>query len=247
MAPAEVACDGAAVPSLAHTMMGAPYEAPLASTEADFALHVPASDIDKKDADTPDAWVPRDPRIQRLTGRHPLNCEPPMDVLMAAGFITPPSLHYVRNHGPAPRINWGSHRVTIGGAGVRTPLSLTMDEIVAMPSVRIPITLVCAGNRRKEENMIKKSIGFNWGPCAVATTYWTGVRLRDLLLAAGVKVGDGCVCGGGLGACRRTHAHTHRPDWWWPIRTACLVCADTRGGREPRVVPRAKGRAAQGV
>ncbi|KAG1677417.1 hypothetical protein FOA52_001872 [Chlamydomonas sp. UWO 241] len=186
---AEVACDGGGmvVPSLAHTMMGAPYEAPLASTDPDYVLHVPATDIDKKDADTPDAWVPRDPRIQRLTGRHPLNCEPPMDVLMAAGFITPPSLHYVRNHGPAPRGNWGSHRVNIGGPGVRTPLALTMDEIVAMPSVRIPVTLVCAGNRRKEENMIKKSIGFNWGPCAVSTSYWTGVRLRDLLLAAGVK------------------------------------------------------------
>ena len=45
-------------------------------------------------------WVPRDPRILRLTGRHPLNCEPPMDVLMSYGFITPPSVHYVRNHGP---------------------------------------------------------------------------------------------------------------------------------------------------
>lgn len=41
--------------------------------------------------------------------------------------------------------------------------------------------------RRKEENMIKKSIGFNWGPCAVSTSYWTGVPLRDLLLKAGVK------------------------------------------------------------
>ena len=35
--------------------------------------------------------------------------------------------------------------------------------------------------------MLKKSIGFNWGPCAVSTSYWTGVRLRDLLLKAGVK------------------------------------------------------------
>ena len=45
-------------------------------------------------------WVLRDPRILRLTGRHPLNCEPPMDVLMSYGFITPPPVHYVRNHGP---------------------------------------------------------------------------------------------------------------------------------------------------
>jgi DMSO/TMAO reductase YedYZ molybdopterin-dependent catalytic subunit len=41
--------------------------------------------------------------------------------------------------------------------------------------------------RRKEENMLKKSIGFNWGPCAVSTSYWTGVPLRDLLIRAGAK------------------------------------------------------------
>jgi len=36
--------------------------------------------------------------------------------------------------------------------------------------------VVCAGNRRKEQNMIKKSIGFNWGPAAVGNTYWKGAR-----------------------------------------------------------------------
>lgn len=73
-------------------------------------LHVPASEVDAKDADTPDNWVPRDPRIVRLTGRHPLNCEPPMQDLMASGFITPPSIHYVRNHGAVPKLEWGTHR-----------------------------------------------------------------------------------------------------------------------------------------
>lgn len=37
--------------------------------------------------------------------------------------------------------------------------------------------------------MLKKSIGFNWGPCSTSCSYWTGVRLRDLLIYAGVKVG----------------------------------------------------------
>lgn len=113
---------------------------------ADWDLHVPAAGVDAKDADTPDNWVPRDPRIQRLTGRHPLNCEPPMEDLMASGFITPPSLHYVRNHGAVPRLTWQDHRLTINGL-VDTPYTLTMDELVALPSVTLPITLVCAGNR----------------------------------------------------------------------------------------------------
>lgn len=56
------------------------------------------------------------------------------------------------------------------------------------------VTLVCAGNRRKEENMHKKSIGFNWGPCAVSTSHWTGVRMSELLRRAGVKEGAGYVC-----------------------------------------------------
>ena len=71
---------------------------------------------------------------------------------------------------------------------VGKPISLSMAEIVALPSITLPVTLVCAGNRRKEENMLKKSIGFNWGPTGLSTSYWTGVRLRDLLLLAGVKV-----------------------------------------------------------
>lgn len=146
--------------------------------------------IDKKDADTPDNWVPRDSRILRLTGRHPLNCEPPMEHLMSYGFITPPSIHFVRNHGAAPQLSWKTHRIEINGL-VDRPMSISMDELAALPSVTIPVTLVCAGNRRKEENMIKKSIGFNWGPCATSCTYWTGVRLRDLLLHCGIKVRAG--------------------------------------------------------
>lgn len=58
----------------------------------------------------------------------------------------------------------------------------------------LQVTLVCAGNRRKEQNMLKKGKGFNWGPCAVSTSYWTGVRLGDLLRKAGVKEGAGYVC-----------------------------------------------------
>lgn len=34
--------------------------------------------------------------------------------------------------------------------------------------------------------MIKKSIGFNWGAAGVSNGVWTGVRLIDLLAAAGV-------------------------------------------------------------
>ncbi len=34
-----------------------------------------------------------------------------------------------------------------------------MDQLAAMPSHTLPVLLVCAGNRRKEENMLKQTIG----------------------------------------------------------------------------------------
>lgn len=61
-------------------------------------------DILPEDANTKDDWVPRDPKMIRLTGRHPFNSEPPPSDLMAS-HITPPQLHYVRNHGPVPQVS----------------------------------------------------------------------------------------------------------------------------------------------
>mgnify|MGYP001811140614 CR=1 FL=1 len=116
-----------------------------------------------------------------------------MPELMAAGFYTPPQLHYVRNHGAVPRLDWATHRIDIGGLVQKPGVSVSMDQLLALPAVTLPITLVCAGNRRKEENMLKKSIGFNWGPCAVSTSEWTGVRVADLirLVAGGIKYKEG--------------------------------------------------------
>ena len=98
--------------------------------------------------------------------RHPFNVEPPLSTAMQAGFITPASLHYVRNHGPVPRLSWGAHRLAVGGLLAR-PATFTMDELLErFEEVTVTCTLTCAGNRRKEENMVAKSIGFNW--CALA-------------------------------------------------------------------------------
>ncbi len=58
-------------------------------------------DIDKK---TPDAHVPRDPRLIRLTGVHPFNVEAPLTDLFNDGFLTSTDLFYVRNHGHVPKV-----------------------------------------------------------------------------------------------------------------------------------------------
>ncbi|KAL7333663.1 hypothetical protein PS15p_202530 [Mucor circinelloides] len=150
--------------------------------------HAPTGLIDAKDIGTPDAHVSRDPNITRLTGKHPLNAETPIPLLMDHGFITPNSLHIVRNHGPVPQNQWDTHRIIIGGL-VNKPITITMDDILQLPSHTIPVTICCAGNRRKEQNMIKPSIGFSWGPGGIGTAYYTGVFLRDLInnVAGGLK------------------------------------------------------------
>lgn len=141
---------------------------------------------DHRDVGTPDEWVPRDGKLVRLTGRHPFNVEPPLSELNKSRFITPSCLHYVRNHGACPNLKWEEHTVLIGG-NVPNPLTLTMDQIASMPTRVLPVTLVCAGNRRKEQNMIRQTIGFNWGPSGVGTNVYKGVMLRDILLQAGVS------------------------------------------------------------
>ena len=135
---------------------------------------------------TPDEWIPRHPDLVRLTGRHPFNVEPPLPKLMEEGFITPAALHYVRNHGAVPKLKWEEHTLTISGL-VDKPTTFTMDDILKLPSRELPVLLVCAGNRRKEENLTAQTIGFNWGAAGLGCAVWKGVRLCDLLQACGVK------------------------------------------------------------
>lgn len=86
--------------------------------------------------------------------------------------ITPADAHYEisKNLAP-PRVEGAGWRLRIDGL-VTTPLSLRADDLAALPSVTRPTTLVCVSNRV--------------GGDLVGTSEWTGVRLRDLLEAAGV-------------------------------------------------------------
>lgn len=83
-----------------------------ASSNADsdtpqFPLPPPSRQVNVLDQDknTPDAHVPRDPRLIRLTGVHPFNTEPPLSDLFDEGFLTSPELFYVRNHGAVPEVH----------------------------------------------------------------------------------------------------------------------------------------------
>lgn len=151
-------------------------------------------EADKK---TPDAHVPRDPRLIRLTGVHPFNVEAPLSDLFNEGFLTSPELFYVRNHGAVPVVrdedipNW---EFSVEGL-VENPLKLTLKELIEeYEQITCPITLVCAGNRRKEQNLVRKSKGFSWGPAGVSTALFTGVIMSEVLKRARPTRGARYVC-----------------------------------------------------
>nr|CAB3481271.1 unnamed protein product [Digitaria exilis] len=179
---------------------------------------------DARDEGTTDSWIERNPSLIRLTGKHPLNCEPPLPHLMRHGFLTPAPLHYVRNHGGVPRGDWSAWTVEVTGLVAR-PARLTMDDLAGglFPAVEVPVTLVCSSNRRKEQNMARQTLGFHWGPAAVSTSVWRGARLRDVLRRCGVVfpgAGAGAlnVCFEGAdelpgGGARTTYGTSIRYEW----------------------------------
>ncbi|KAH7072224.1 nitrate reductase [Paraphoma chrysanthemicola] len=174
-------------PTPPETVVGDDSKSTTSSSDADFTLPPPTSipsqvlDVDKS---TPDAHVARDPRLIRLTGVHPFNVEAPLTDLYNEGFLTSPELFYVRNHGAVPEVqdseclDW---EFSVEGL-VANPLKITLRQLLdEYDNVTYPITLVCAGNRRKEQNVVRKSKGFSWGPAGVSTALFTGVVMRDVI------------------------------------------------------------------
>ena len=171
-----------------------------ATAEPRYPLPPPTNvpkDILKEDLKTPDNHVPRDPRLIRLTGIHPFNVEAPLSALYDEGFLTSPELFYVRNHGAVPQVDdaiipdW---EFSIEGL-VKHPITMTLKQLIAdYEQITVPITLVCAGNRRKEQNQVRKSKGFSWGAAGLSTALWTGVPIAELIGRAIPMRGAKYVC-----------------------------------------------------
>ena len=155
------------------------------------------TDVLEIDRKSKDAHVRRDPEMIRLTGNHPFNSEAPLTTLFNQGFITDKALHFVRNHGAVPSyteqdcLEW---EVEVCGL-VEKPFRLSLRDIMTeYEQVTLPMTMVCAGNRRKEQNVVRKGSGFNWGSAGVSTSLWTGPLLRDILQRARPLRGGKYVC-----------------------------------------------------
>ena len=52
---------------------------------------------------------------------------------------------------------WRDWRIKIHGL-VDRPLEVSIEQLMQLPKREIPVLLVCAGNRRKEQNMVGGSV-----------------------------------------------------------------------------------------
>ena len=114
----------------------------------------------------------------------PLNAETLPHLLDDA--ITPTERHFIRNNGIPPEntdaVGW---ELTIDGL-VDTPMTLSIADLKQrFEVVKRALTVECGGNGRAFFD--PPADGSQWTYGAVACSEWTGVRLSDVLKAAGVK------------------------------------------------------------
>jgi DMSO/TMAO reductase YedYZ molybdopterin-dependent catalytic subunit len=125
----------------------------------------------------------------------PVNAETPAHLL--DDRITPIERHFIRNNGIVPE-NTSAEGWTFKVDGeVDKPLEMSIDELKSrFEVVTEQLTLECGGNGRAFFD--PPASGNQWTYGAVGASEWTGVRLADVLKAAGVK--DSAVYTGHYGA-----------------------------------------------
>ncbi len=98
--------------------------------------------------------------------------------------LTPTDRHFVRSHFPVPEIDLARWKLVVDGE-VDRPRSFRWEELAALPRAGVTAVLECAGNSRSYFRPWTE--GVPWGHGAVGTARWEGVRLREVLTAAGLR------------------------------------------------------------
>lgn len=126
-----------------------------------------------------------------INTRHPMNCEGRL-ADRTDQFITPIGRHFVRNHNAVPVIDPEEYTLTICGEGVETTVFTLKDLKERFPKVSVTTVIQCNGNRREDHHFLDgETPAFgppHWVSGAIGNCTWSGVRLRDLLRAAGMDV-----------------------------------------------------------
>jgi DMSO/TMAO reductase YedYZ molybdopterin-dependent catalytic subunit len=98
--------------------------------------------------------------------------------------VTPAGVHYCLIHFDIPDLAPPAWRLQVDGL-VDRALSLSLEELRAMPARTLRVTLECAGNGRAQMSPRYPSIP--WIEEGVSTAEWTGVPLAAVLGAAGLR------------------------------------------------------------
>lgn len=119
----------------------------------------------------------------------PINAETPAHLL--DDNVTPASRLFVRNNGIVPDVSptgfdQSKWTLTIEGESVETSRTFTLEELKKnFRHYTYQLTLECGGNGRSEFS--PAASGNQWTTGAVGCPRWTGVRLKDVLKAVGIK------------------------------------------------------------
>lgn len=132
--------------------------------------------------------------LDALPGKKPLiklsyrppNYETPVSYFKTA--ITPNDAFFVRYHlADIPeKIDPQSWRLQVGGEAAATPFQLTLPELqTGFEQIEITAVCQCSGNRRGWSQ--PHVPGIEWGPGAMGNAVWRGIRLKDVLVKAGLR------------------------------------------------------------
>ena len=178
-------------------LSGAAGMAAVLGAEVAFAPLMPAGLIPAALADSSEPFTlpGKDPGLTLLNDR-PLNAETPAHLLDEP--VTSAARMFVRNNGlPPAAVDADDWLLTLDGEALPTPRTFTLAELKArFPAYSYRLVLECGGNGRQEFNPPAR--GNQWTTGAVSCGEWSGLRLRDLLDAAGV--GDDAVYVGYYGS-----------------------------------------------
>lgn len=99
--------------------------------------------------------------------------------------LTPLRDFFIRNNGYLPQVDAARWALTIDGE-VAQPKAWSLEELKSsFAAAHVTAVIECAGNGRTQFD--PPTDGAQWTKGAVACARWTGVRMRDVLLASGLK------------------------------------------------------------
>jgi DMSO/TMAO reductase YedYZ molybdopterin-dependent catalytic subunit len=98
-------------------------------------------------------------------------------------FVTPHEHFYVRNRYASPIVDPATWTLRVTGDAIEEALTLTYDELIALPTRYAPRVMECFGNGRtvNREQLGYEVQGGNWGFSDVSQGEWAYVPISEIL------------------------------------------------------------------